>query len=46
VLVKGADYTLDRVVGAEMVQSWGGKVFLAQLLPGNSTTATIARMRG
>lgn len=46
VLVKGADYTIDRVVGAEMVQSWGGKVVLAQLLPGNSTTATIARLRG
>ncbi|MFQ3622188.1 MAG: D-glycero-beta-D-manno-heptose-7-phosphate kinase [Acetobacteraceae bacterium] len=45
-LVKGADYTLDRVVGADLVRSWGGRVMLADLLPGNSTTATIARLRG
>ncbi|TQF78299.1 D-glycero-beta-D-manno-heptose-7-phosphate kinase [Elioraea sp. Yellowstone] len=45
-LVKGADYTLDQVVGADLVRSWGGRVMLAELLPGNSTTATIARLRG
>jgi D-beta-D-heptose 7-phosphate kinase/D-beta-D-heptose 1-phosphate adenosyltransferase len=45
-LVKGADYTLDQVVGAEMVQGWGGRVMLAELLPGHSTTATVARLRG
>ncbi len=44
VLAKGADYTLDQVVGAELVQSWGGKVVLIELEPGHSTTATIARM--
>src|SRR5206468_6955144 len=27
-LVKGADYTIDRIVGADLVQSWGGKVWL------------------
>ena len=43
-LVKGADYTLDRVVGADMVQGWGGRVWLAELLPGFSTTATVQRM--
>lgn len=43
-LVKGADYTLDRVVGAELVQGWGGRVWLAELLPGFSTTATVQRM--
>lgn len=46
VLVKGADYTLDRVVGRDFVESYGGRVLLAELLPGNSTTATIARLRG
>lgn len=46
VLVKGSDYTIETVVGAEMVRGWGGRVFLAELLPGNSTTATIARLRG
>jgi D-beta-D-heptose 7-phosphate kinase/D-beta-D-heptose 1-phosphate adenosyltransferase len=44
VLVKGADYTIDKVVGADLVQGWGGKVILAELMPGQSTTATIARM--
>jgi D-beta-D-heptose 7-phosphate kinase/D-beta-D-heptose 1-phosphate adenosyltransferase len=46
VLIKGADYTHDTVVGAREVESWGGKVALAQLLPGHSTTATLARLRG
>lgn len=43
-LVKGADYTIDRVVGAEMVQGWGGRVWLAELLPGFSTTATVRKI--
>lgn len=43
VLVKGADYRLDQVVGADIVQSYGGKVLLAELMQGYSTTATIAR---
>ena len=45
-LVKGSDYTHDTVVGAREVEGWGGKVALAQLLPGHSTTATLARLRG
>jgi D-beta-D-heptose 7-phosphate kinase/D-beta-D-heptose 1-phosphate adenosyltransferase len=45
-LVKGADYTHDTVVGAKEVESWGGRVALAELLPGHSTTATVARLRG
>jgi D-beta-D-heptose 7-phosphate kinase/D-beta-D-heptose 1-phosphate adenosyltransferase len=44
VLVKGADYRLDQVVGADIVHGYGGKVVLAELLPGYSTTATIARL--
>jgi D-beta-D-heptose 7-phosphate kinase/D-beta-D-heptose 1-phosphate adenosyltransferase len=32
-LVKGADYTLAEVVGADLVASWGGRVLLAPLLP-------------
>ena len=46
VLVKGADYTPDQVVGAEAVRGWGGRVLLAELLAGHSTTATVARIRG
>lgn len=45
VLVKGADYTVDKVVGADFVQSRGGAVFLADLVAGQSTTSTIARMK-
>lgn len=44
VLVKGADYTVETVVGAADVQSWGGRIVLAELEPGQSTTATIGRM--
>jgi D-beta-D-heptose 7-phosphate kinase / D-beta-D-heptose 1-phosphate adenosyltransferase len=44
-LVKGSDYTEDTVVGAELVKSWGGSILLADLLPGHSTTATVARLR-
>lgn len=43
-LVKGADYTVATVVGADFVQSYGGRVHLAALAPGHSTTATISRM--
>jgi D-beta-D-heptose 7-phosphate kinase/D-beta-D-heptose 1-phosphate adenosyltransferase len=45
VLVKGKDYAADKVVGAREVQSWGGRLFLADLTAGQSTTNTIARMR-
>ncbi len=44
VLVKGADYRRDQVVGGDLVESWGGKVVLASILPGHSTTATIAKL--
>lgn len=44
VLVKGADYTLDTVVGADLVLNRGGKVVLAQLLPGHSTSDTLKRV--
>ncbi|HEY0206280.1 MAG TPA: D-glycero-beta-D-manno-heptose-7-phosphate kinase [Acetobacteraceae bacterium] len=44
-LVKGSDYTIDTVVGADFVQGYGGRVMLADLLPGFSTTATVQRLR-
>jgi D-beta-D-heptose 7-phosphate kinase / D-beta-D-heptose 1-phosphate adenosyltransferase len=43
-LVKGEDYRLDEVVGADFVRSTGGEVLLAKVMPGYSTTATIARL--
>jgi D-beta-D-heptose 7-phosphate kinase/D-beta-D-heptose 1-phosphate adenosyltransferase len=44
VLVKGADYTVDTVVGADLVHGRGGKVVLAELLRGHSTTDTVKRV--
>lgn len=46
VLVKGADYSVEQVVGADFVHSYGGKVMLAELVAGQSTTNTIRRMAG
>ncbi len=43
VLVKGADYSIDQVVGADIVQAAGGKVVLADLVGGHSTTQIIDR---
>lgn len=43
-LVKGADYRPDQIVGANLVAGWGGRVILARLEPGYSTSQTIARM--
>jgi D-beta-D-heptose 7-phosphate kinase/D-beta-D-heptose 1-phosphate adenosyltransferase len=45
VLVKGADYVRANVVGGDFVESYGGKVLLAELVPSYSTTATIAALK-
>ena len=42
VLIKGADYTVDTVVGADVVLGQGGSVILADLVAGQSTTRLIA----
>lgn len=44
-LVKGADYAPEQVVGWDLVQSWGGDLYLADLMDGQSTTATISRLQ-
>ncbi len=44
VLVKGADYTVEQVVGAELVLAAGGRVVLAELVAGQSTTRIIERV--
>jgi D-beta-D-heptose 7-phosphate kinase/D-beta-D-heptose 1-phosphate adenosyltransferase len=46
VLIKGADYTEDEVVGADLVKSWGGRVVLARFVPGHSTTSLARRSTG
>ena len=45
VLIKGADYTPDRVVGAAEVTAAGGELALVDLVPGRSTTGVIDRLR-
>jgi D-beta-D-heptose 7-phosphate kinase/D-beta-D-heptose 1-phosphate adenosyltransferase len=45
VLIKGSDYSVDKVVGADLVQRWGGEVKLADFVQGFSTTEAIARMK-
>jgi rfaE bifunctional protein nucleotidyltransferase chain/domain len=44
-LVKGADYSIDEVVGAAEVAAAGGRVVLAPLVPGRSTTDLLRRSR-
>ncbi len=45
VLVKGADWPEERIVGAAEVRAAGGTVLRIPLSPGRSTTALIARIR-
>jgi D-beta-D-heptose 7-phosphate kinase/D-beta-D-heptose 1-phosphate adenosyltransferase len=44
VLVKGADYSREAVVGGDFVESYGGRVHLADLRPGVSSTRIIQRL--
>ncbi len=46
VLVKGADYREEQVVGAREVRGWGGQVVLVPLVEGRSTSGIIARLDG
>ena len=45
VLVKGEDWAEKGVVGREFVESYGGKVALAPLVEGKSSSATIEKMK-
>jgi D-beta-D-heptose 7-phosphate kinase/D-beta-D-heptose 1-phosphate adenosyltransferase len=44
VLIKGADYVEEAIVGASEVRGWGGDVRRADIVEGYSTTNAIARM--
>jgi D-beta-D-heptose 7-phosphate kinase/D-beta-D-heptose 1-phosphate adenosyltransferase len=44
VLVKGADYRREQVVGGDFVESYGGRLHLAALRDGYSTTRLIQRL--
>jgi D-glycero-beta-D-manno-heptose 1-phosphate adenylyltransferase len=45
VLVKGADWAEDAIVGRDIVEARGGRVVRIALEPGHSTSAIIARIR-
>ncbi|GAB3554485.1 D-glycero-beta-D-manno-heptose 1-phosphate adenylyltransferase [Spirosoma fluminis] len=45
ILVKGNDYTIDTIVGADFVLARGGKVETVALIPGYSTTRLIERIK-
>jgi D-beta-D-heptose 7-phosphate kinase/D-beta-D-heptose 1-phosphate adenosyltransferase len=45
VLVKGGDWSIDRIVGREIVEAGGGIVKTIPLVPDVSTTALLRRIR-
>lgn len=45
VLVKGGDYSVDQVVGADIVAGYGGEVRVLGLVPNSSTTAIVEKIR-
>ncbi|MFQ6675404.1 MAG: D-glycero-beta-D-manno-heptose 1-phosphate adenylyltransferase [Fidelibacterota bacterium] len=44
VLVKGGDYEGERIVGAALVKSWGGKVVTVPLVPGRGTSLVLQKI--
>ncbi len=45
VLVKGADWSIDKVVGREIVEAAGGRVLTIEFVPDRSSTSIIERIR-
>lgn len=45
VLVKGGDWTVDKIVGGEYVKKYGGEVLSLPLVEGLSTTSLVERIR-
>ncbi|PYQ11252.1 MAG: D-glycero-beta-D-manno-heptose 1-phosphate adenylyltransferase [Acidobacteria bacterium] len=45
VLVKGADWAEDAIVGREEVEASGGRVFRVEMVPGRSTSQLLERIR-
>jgi bifunctional ADP-heptose synthase (sugar kinase/adenylyltransferase) len=44
-LIKGGDYSIEQVVGKELVESYGGKVYVAPLVKGLSSTNIITKIQ-
>ena len=45
ILVKGADYSREQIVGADLVEARGGRVVRVGLMPDQSTTRLVERLR-
>ncbi|MBA3028657.1 MAG: D-glycero-beta-D-manno-heptose-7-phosphate kinase [Desulfobacteraceae bacterium] len=45
ILIKGQDYQKSQVVGADLVESWGGEVALIDLVENKSTTSIIEKIK-
>ncbi len=45
VLIKGGDYTIDEVVGADIVQAYGGKIKVLAFLDDCSTTGIVEKIQ-
>ena len=46
ILVKGGDYSLDKIVGAKEVINWGGEVKSLNFFEGHSSTDIIKKIKG
>jgi D-beta-D-heptose 7-phosphate kinase/D-beta-D-heptose 1-phosphate adenosyltransferase len=44
ILVKGADYRIEEVVGRQAVEAYGGQVRLVEILEGHSTTTIVRKL--
>ena len=44
--VKGADYTTTQLAETPVVESFGGRVEILELVPGKSTTNIVSRLKG
>ena len=45
ILIKGGDWETDKIIGAEFVKGYGGRVLTIPYLKGYSTTGLIARLK-
>jgi len=43
-LIKGSDWSADKIIGSDLVKKHGGKVLTVKLVPGRSTTALIKKI--
>ena len=46
VLIKGADYAIENIVGGDVVTAYGGRVMTIDFLQGYSTTSIESRIKG